>query len=173
MSALPYVADPDMPTTAVEEDANRFQRHLTALSAGRPGWGSASGVWAIDRLVYIPAGIRKSGLVNSRGERVYKDEFNNYPHWIYVIRNTETEREVFVGPDDVKTIFPDRSEEISGLMKRKKEEISSRRERLRRLLTFGHRKRLSDETLAELKEIAGRRAIGDEDFADLTGHGSP
>ena len=126
-------------------------------------WEEERANWEIVKLVYSHNGIQNSGIVNSDGEA--KDEFGDYPNWIYILHHTRTNITVPVGPNDVETLFSGSNEEskIESLKEEKENLQSEYAKKVENILKL--KVLIEDENIIdEVKEFEKLEKISDRYF---------
>lgn len=130
-------------------------------------WGLVQSQWKIEKLIYSPDGIQKSGLVDSQGQEVTKDEFGNYPHWVYEVVNIQNGAKAYVGPNDIETLFPQRKPEIAQLRKDKESLLTGYKTKVLNIYNLHSLFDINEIELSQLKDLLETDKIGDRDFNQI------
>ncbi|PJC46259.1 MAG: hypothetical protein CO036_03720, partial [Candidatus Omnitrophica bacterium CG_4_9_14_0_2_um_filter_43_12] len=130
-------------------------------------WEEVQNTLQIEQLIFSPGGIQNAGLRSFKGSGVVADEFGNRPHWVYKLVNTQNKKFVYVGPDDIITLFSDnldRKEQISEMRSEKENILAGYRNKALVILKLRQLLELKDEDLSKLEFLLRPAALGDIHF---------
>ncbi len=145
------------PTSASSSLDDKRIKRMLELSKSKDSWDWVSDEWEISELIYSPGGIQKSGIIGSNRQPIATDEFGNRPHWVYILYNSQTDKTVYVGPDDVKALFGkrDRLETIDQLRAEKEAEIKANSARVKIIAALRQLFGETEGTKQLVSELAG------------------
>lgn len=134
-------------------------------------WATVQSEWRIERLHHVLPNISAAGWTDSRtGAPITRDFFGNYPAWVYELRHEPTLTTIYVGPDDIETLFhdfPDRLNEKETFRKEKEALLTRIRERLRQLQRLQALLGIRPEDATWRWPTSRPRYLGDQDVVDI------
>ncbi|MDD5439251.1 MAG: hypothetical protein PHS37_03600 [Candidatus Omnitrophica bacterium] len=104
---------------------------ILPLSQCKDNVDTAAGEWDIDDIIYFPEGIDHAGITDSRGNSGCFFSGSHRPKWAYRVTNRLTHEFMYIGPECIKGLFPDRHDTIDSLRRAKEERLGADRLNIR------------------------------------------